>query len=291
MKTKLFALLLLALLLGFAACSSPPKQVQPQARVSADATLKLAQNLEQKQRWLDSTQSYRSAIAQYQAFGEIRGQLYALAGLARIALQNEDSSGFHLHRLRMQELVEKADPPAKYILDLLDIYVLEREGDYARIMDVAADAYDYPIHIRMQMLSHRLQAESYTNPGYASESFVDLQRLSARYRKSLKKDFSADPVVLANAEYAMAYHSYLLRQYDTALQLIERAIDLDYRYENFGGLGSGYWLRGKIQGTMGNSSSALADFMKARDIFSHFQNPRMQEQVNAAISGLKGDYR
>ncbi|MCB5266762.1 MAG: hypothetical protein LHW46_01485 [Candidatus Cloacimonetes bacterium] len=282
-------LLVLFLLIGLCACSRPQKVLQPPARVAADATLSLAQSLELKQRWQDAIQTYRSAASQYEAFGEIRGQVYAYAGLARIAYQNAESEDFDSYREQIRLLIELGDPPSQYIADLLDIYLLESQGDYAGILRIAEDSYEYPLHIRMQMLSHRLQSESYLNPGYTSTSYSDLQRLSNRYRRLLKKDFSADPTVLANANYAMAYYNYLHRQYNEALRRIDAAIDLDYRYENFGGLGSAYWLRGKIREAIGEPTLALHDYVKAKHIFNHYQDPEMQKQVESAITRLQGD--
>jgi tetratricopeptide (TPR) repeat protein len=280
---------LLFLLWGLAACSRPAKVIQPQARISADATLRLAQNLELKQRWQDSVQSYDSAVRQYQAFGEVRGQIYALAGLARIAYFEADAENFAKLRNRMIYLIETVDPSSKSILDLLDIYVLESEGRYAEIISLAEDSYEYPIQIRMQMLSHRLQAESYLNPGYVSTSYSDLQRLANRYRGVLKRDFSADPSVLATAEYAMSYHSFIQSNFSDAMRHAERAIDLDYRYENFSGLASGYWLKGRIHEALAETQAAIANYVKAQDIFLHIQNPQMQKAVDKALTRLQGD--
>lgn len=280
---------LLLVLWGLAACSRPAKVIQPQARVSADATLRLAQNLELRQRWQDSNQSYESAIMQYQAFGEARGQIYALAGLARIAYFKGETDEFTRFRSRMRYLVETVDPPSQSILNLLDIYVLESEGRYHEIITLAEDSYEYPIQIRMQMLSHRLQAESYLNPGYVSASYTDLQRLANRYRGVLKRDFSASPTVLATAEYAMGYHSFLQRKYNDAMRHVERAIDLDYRFENFSGLASGYWLKGRIHEALAETDAARANYVKAQDIFLNTQNPQMQKAVNEALKRLQGD--
>jgi len=289
MSNKTAWSVILLLLFSISACSRPQKVLQPQAKVSADATLRLAQTLEQKQRWQDSQQTYHSAINQYQAFGEMRGQAYAFAGLARIAFFANEMDDFEMYQLQLQDIVDNADPNSGSIANLLRIHVLESQEDYAQILAIAEDAYEYPLHIRMQMLSHRLQAESYLNPGYTSSSYTDLQRLASRYRSLLKKDFSADPTVLANAEYAMGYHCFLLRRYKEAMLHIQRAIDLDYRYENFNALGSAYWLRGRIHESTGEATSAKHDYMKGRDIFTHILNPPMLEQVNAALSRLQGE--
>ena len=278
---------ILLLLLWLSACSRPQKVVQPQARVSADATLRLAQNLETRHRWTDSIQSYESTVMQYQRIGEIRGQIYAYAGLARIAFINDDLALFADYRDKLQYLIKNADPSGKYIGDLLDIYVLESRRQYQEALNLAQDSYEYPIQIRIQMLSHRLQAESYLNPGYPSPTYDDLKRLASRYRGILKKDLSADPSVLASAEYAMSYHTFLAKNYPAAMTHVDQAIDLDYRYENFGALGASYWLRGSIHNAMGEAQSAIANYVKAKDILLHFPNPLILDQLNTALEKLQ----
>lgn len=285
---KYLALLTL-LWLMLAACSRPAKVLQPQARINADATLELAQNLEQKGHFRDSRQAYLSARSQYRSFGEIKGQCYALSGLARISQMQEAPEEYNSWREELVYLVQNAAPELVYLQKLLDIYSAERERDYRAVMLLAKDEYDYPLEIRIQMLSHHLQAESYLQPGYESPNYAHLKRLAERYRGVLKRRHHAHASVLGTAEYALAYHSYLLSNYKMANKHIDRAIDLDYRYEIFDGLASAYWLKGSILEKLEEPRAALGYYFKARDIFAGTADSAMQAELDASVKRLQGD--
>ena len=280
-----FALLLL--LLG--ACSRPAKVLQPQARINADATLELAQNLEQKGHFRDSRQAFISARSQYRSFGEINGQCYALGGLARLAYLEGETEEYNALRGELWYLIQNAEPKLVYLHKLLDIYTAEDRKDYQAVMALAQDEYDYPLEIRIQMLSHHLQAESYLQPAFESPNYVHLKRLAERYRGVLRRRHHAHATVLSTAEYALAYHSYLLQNYKVADKHIDRAIDLDYRYEIFDGLAAAYWLKGSILEKLNEPRTALSFYFKARDIFADKANSDMQRDLDASIKRLQGD--
>ncbi len=288
MKIKLLAVLSI-LVLAFAACSRPIPVSQAPSKAAADATLLLAQNLEQKQRWQDSEQTFASALKQYRTFGDLRGEQYALSGLARLAHIAQDDAGFTMYRQQLAELIRLADPEGAHVLLLLDLFVLQDVGDYAGIREKAVDSYDYPLHVRIQVLTHALQAESRLRPEYSGVTFRNLERLSNRYRRGLKKDFSADPGVLASALYAMAYHTYLLRDYKSALKYISEAADFDTRYENFPALGYDLWLKATINEADDRPDQARSDYIRAANIFRHFENTQMLAKTEAALMRLIGD--
>ncbi|MCB5294934.1 MAG: hypothetical protein RBQ67_00885 [Candidatus Cloacimonadaceae bacterium] len=288
MKIRL-ALLPLLLLVGLFACSRPASVKQAPAKAAADATLSLAQNLEQKQRFLDSRQTYLSSLRQYRTFGDLRGEAYTLSGLARLAFLEGNMAEYSTQREALDQLVQLADPGSAHVLLLLDLYILQKQGNYTGIRDLAVDSYDFPLGIRMQVLTHALQAESHLNPGYGGRSAEDLDRLIARYRRSLKRDFSADPGVLAAALYAMAYHHHMGEDHATALQYVSEAVDWDERYENFGALGYDFWLRANILEALGESATARSNYIRAGNIFAHFENTAMLAKTEAAVMRLKGD--
>jgi len=287
MRIRAFALLIL--LVGMAACSSPPKVTQAPAKSSADVTLRLAQNLEQKHRILDSRQTYESALKQYRSFGDVPGELSALSGLARLAYLEGNLSDYETRHVQMSYLVKNAAPGYGYILLLLDLYRMQQEGDYVSLEKAAQDSYDYPIHVRMQILSYKLQAESYLRPGFSGKTYTDLQRLAGKYRKSLKSDFSADPSVLSSALYAMAYHQYLNQNYSLANDHIDEVVSLDMLHENFIGLGYAHWLRGMIHEANQDKRQALADYVRAETIFSEFGIDDMVAKTQIALSRLQGE--
>ncbi|MCK9556635.1 MAG: hypothetical protein M0R50_01150 [Candidatus Cloacimonetes bacterium] len=280
---------LLLLLLLFGACSRPVKVKEAPAKASADATLKLAQNLEQKQRNTDSVATYASALRQYRSIGDLRGEEFALAGLARLAYLAGDEESFTSYRQDLVNLVADADPEGAFVPLLLDIHLLLDAGDYARIKELAVDSYDYPISVRVQVLTQALQADSWLKPGFSSVAFSDLERLSKRYRRSMKKDFSADSSVLSAALYAMSYHSFLLKDYGAAQKYVAEAEILDYRSENFPALAYDLWLKAKILEADGSKALALSEYTRALHIFSQYANNEMQSKTEAAIQRLKGE--
>lgn len=284
-----YPLLLMGILLILAACSRPAPVAQAPAKAAADATLSLAQKLEQKQFVADSEPSYQSARRQYRRFADLRGEEYAVAGLARLAFMAGAQAEYQKYRTQLAELITQADPPGAHVLLMLDLYVLQNEGDYAAIKALAVDSYDYPLQVRVQVLTHALQAESWLKPGFSAAAYEDLARLSNRYRRSLNKDFSADPSVLAAALYAMAYHTFLLRDYAEALAYSAEAEDLDTRYENFIALGYDLWLRGTVYAAMNEASDARRSFIRAASIFTDFGNTEMLLKTQAALARLQGD--
>ncbi len=282
------AVLALFFLFWTGACSRPPKVTQSPAKSAADVTLRLANSLEKKQRILDSKQSYESALAQYRSFGDVTGEMYALAGLARLARQKGDLEGYNAHHQRMVYLAEYAGGGNEHILLLLDLYRYQQDRDYARILAMAQDSYDHSISSRIQILTYRLQAESYLQPERGSSSYDDLLRLATRYRRSLKKQFTADPTVLSAALYALAYHKYLQKDYSTAIQHIDEVVELDTFYENFSGLGYAHWLRGTIHEANKDRRQAIMDYIRAQNIFTQYQNPEMIRKTNESLIRLEG---
>lgn len=286
-RIKLIVATLLILLLG--ACSRPPKTVQNPAKAAADATLKLAQNLEKKQRLLDSGQTYESALNQYRRFADLRGEAYCLAGLARLACLQGSFQKYQQLREELAYLVENADSTARYVLTLLDIFAAQKQEDYRQVKLLAVDSYDYPQNIRMQILSHALQADSWLAPGLDSAAYEDLSRLSKSYRKSLKRDFCADASVLSGALYAMAYHSYLKKNHYEALRHISEAVDIDEKSENFPALGYDLWLRANIHLGEREQADAISNLIRAQKIFAGFSNLKMLEKTEAQLMQLQGD--
>lgn len=286
MKTKAWGICLI-LLFALSACSRPAQLKQAPAKAAADATLLLAQNLEQKHRYLDSSQSFESALSQYRSFANLRGELYALSGLARLAYIQGQQAEFEQYHQRLEYLTKYADQSAHYVLLVLDLFCLQQEKRYAEIQNLARDSYDYPVAIRMQILSYKLQADSYLNPGNSSASYEDLQRLSNRYRRQLKKDFSADPSVLSSALYAMAYHNYLSQDFVTAQKQLDEVVELDSLYENHPGLGYAHWLRGMVHEGRQDKRQAITDYICAKNVFQHFGNADMTRKVDAALTRLE----
>lgn len=285
-KTKL--LLLAACILILCSCSRPQKVVEPPSKASADATLRLANSLEQRYRFQDAKQSYENVYTLYRSFADAQGMMQALSGLARIALHDDQFDTMNSYRTQMQQIVFDIDKETACILLLFDILVLHSQERYQEILTVAEDSFDYPIGIRMQILTHRLQAESYLKPGFSYKTVDDLERLSSKYKKHLSSDLTSDPIVLANAYYALAYHNMLTNKQTRALQYINDSIKLDYLHESFPSLAYSYWLRGIIQTKSSAPKEALASYSRSREIFSSYGNHLMVDKINDEINHLKG---
>ncbi|MDD3533204.1 MAG: hypothetical protein PHR27_04130 [Candidatus Cloacimonetes bacterium] len=284
--STVLTLLLLSLL---TACSSPPKVVQAPSKAAADATLRMAQNLEQKHRLLDSRQTYQSALGQYRSFADLRGELYCLAGLARVAYMQGDMAEYDRHYEALKYLDTRADQAGFYVRLLLDIFRMQKEQRYDEIQALAKDSYDYPLPIRIQILTHRLQADSYLEPGLDSSSFADLERLSKSYRRQIKKDFTADSSVLTSALYAMGYHLFVKSDYYGARGYIDEVVRLDALYEDYPALGYAHWLRARIHEGNKDHRQATTDYICARKIFTHFENSEMLARTDAALKRLEGE--
>ncbi len=287
MKTNRLLLALIMLLL-LAACSSPPRITQSPAKAAADNTLKLAHSLEQKQNLKDAYLTYQSAYQQYCRFASFKGKLYSLSGMARIAYLEDDDALLKEKMDMMEELVRYGEPGTDYIPLLVNLYILQDKKDYQSVREEAKDSYDYPIDARIQILSYKLQADSYLNPGFKSAEYDDLDRLSKRYRRSLKTDFSADPSLLSGAYYALAYQDYKLNDLRKAEKSLDAAIDLDFLHENFPGLGYGYWLKGKINLKNDDKPAAISNFMRAQSIFKSLGMKEMLDNINIELEKIKG---
>ena len=282
-------LLAFLMLLLLTACSSPPRLTQSAAKAAADNTLKLAHALEQKQNLKDAYLTYQSAYQQYCWFASFKGKLYSLSGMARIAYLEDDDALLKEKMDMMQEIVRYGEPGTDYIPLLVNLYILQDQKDYQGIREEAKDSYDYPIDARIQILSYKLQADSYLNPGFKSAEYDDLDRLSKRYKRSLKTDFSADPSLLSGAHYALAYQDYKLNDLRKAEKNLEAAIDLDYLHENFPGLGYGYWLKGKICLKNDDKPAAISNFMRAQSIFKSLDMKEMLDNINTELEKIKGN--
>lgn len=287
MKTNRL-LFMLVMLVVFAACSSPPQLTQSPAKVAADNTLKLAHMLEQKQNLRDAKITYQSAYEQYSNFASFKGKLCSLSGMARVAYLESDDAALREHIDMMEEIVRYGEPDADYIPLLLKLFILQDQKDYSGVREQAKDSYDFPIDARIQILSYKLQADSYLEPGFKSAEYDDLDRLSKRYKRSLKTDFSADPSLLSGAYYALAYQNYKLNDLRKAEKNLGYALDLDYLHENFPGLGYGYWLRAKINLKNKDKSAAVSNFLRAKSVFESLGMTQMLNNVNTELEKIKG---
>ncbi len=282
MKSSLI-LLLIILLLG--ACSTLPKPEQPQAKVNADNTLKLAQDYELTGRYANSIDSYTFAQEIYQSFADTEGELHALSGLARIELAQGAPEAAQEYRAQMQDLVDLVEPELAPILLLYDLHVLHRQKDYHQMSHLAELSKAMSPSQKMQVLSYAVQADAYLQ----NEDHGKISELKKLIRKQAKKPLRKrliNPQIIAEAYYSLAYNYFTHSDYKNCLIYLEQSSRLDYLYGNFASLGYSTWLEGKARAGLGDNVSAISLLLKARQIFQSASNLEMINQVDSDLEAL-----
>ena len=282
MKTSI---LILALLLLLGACSTLPKPVQPQAKVNADNTLKLAQDYELSARHLNAIDSYNFALELYQSFADTEGELYALSGLARIELAQDAPDTAAEYRLEMKDLVDLVDPRLAPILLIYDLHVLHRLKDYAQISALAVTSPNMSPSQKMQVLAYAVQADAYINNADHGKS-RELKKLIKKQAKKPLRKRQINPQILSEAYYSLAYHYYNAQDYKRSLSYLKEANKLDYIYGNFASLGYSTWLEGKTRAGLGETASAISLLLRARQIFVSAANFEMIMRVDSDLETL-----
>ena len=282
MKNSLFILVIL-LLLG--ACSTLPKPEQPQAKVNADNTLKLAQDYELSGRYANAIDSYTFAQEIYQSFADTEGELYALSGLARIELSQGAPDAAQEFRAQMQDLVELVEPKQAPILLLYDLHVLHRTKDYAQISQLAVPSRDMSPSQRMQVLSYAVQADAYLQAEDRGKT-AELKKLIKKQAKKPLRKRLINPQILSEAYYSLAYHYYTHKDFTGCLSYLKGALKLDYVYGNFASLGYSTWLEGKARAGLGQTQAAISLLLKARQIFQSASNLEMITQTDSDLEAL-----
>lgn len=279
------SLLLLALLLVLGACSTLPKPEQPQAKVNADNTLKLAQDYELTGRYANAIDSYTFAQEIYQSFADTEGELHALSGLARIELAQGAPEAAEEYRAQMQDLVELVEPKLAPILLLYDLHVLHRQKDYHQMSHLAELSKDMSPSQKMQVLSYTVQADAYLQ----NEDHGKVGELRKLIKKQAKKPLRKrliNPQILAEAWYSLAYNSFTQKDHKGCLNYLKQSSRLDYLYGNFASLGYSIWLEGKARAGLGDNVSAISLLLRARQIFQSASNLEMISQVDSDLEAL-----
>ncbi len=289
MNKLLLSLLVVILLLT--ACSTLKQPVQPQGKINADNTLKLAQDYELQGRYANSIDSYNYSLELYRSFADIEGQMYALSGLARIALAQGDGEAAEQYRQEMQDLTDLVETKYRHILLLYDLHVCHVNKDYSKMGELAKVLPGMSDSIRMQVLTYAVEAEAYLR-SLEKHNRNELKSLCAKHsRKPLKKRL-INPQILSEAYYSLAYSYFVEADYKRCLGYLKRSNKLDYIYGNFASLGYGYWLQGKALAGTGDVPGATANFLKAQQIFQSFSNFEMITKLEADMEKLaKGEDR
>ena len=281
------SIIMIALLILLGACSTLPKPMQPQAKVNADNTLKLAQDYELSARHANAIDSYNFALELYQSFADTEGELYALSGLARIELAQGAPETAQEYRAQMKDLVDLVDPRLAPILLIYDLHVLHRQKDYQQISKLAATSTGMSNSQKMQVLAYAVQADAYINNADQGKSRELKKLIKVQAQKPLRKR-QINPQILSEAYYSLAYHYYTAQDYKRSLSYLKQSCKLDYIYGNFASLGYSTWLEAKTRAELGETASAVSLLLKARQIFQSAANFEMIMRVDSDLETLGG---
>jgi len=276
---------MLAFLILLSACSSLPKQIQPQEKTNADQILVFAQQLELQHRYADALSGYQSARRQYIYLADSEGQLLALSGLARVSAITEDNEKLEYYRAQMQNMIEMIDKSKRYHLLLLELQVLHQQQDYTRMSELARYSEETPELARLQILTYKVQADAYLKKG-DEEEFRYLVYLYNRYAKRLKARKFNSPELVTNAAYSLAYHHYTKLEPVTAKRYIRQAKDIDFRYGLFYNYAFDLWLEGNVFKQENSKREAISALYSALLIFQQYDDKAMQEKINQELRTL-----
>jgi tetratricopeptide (TPR) repeat protein len=282
MKNKISFIFIIVILLS--SCSRLPKKIVPQAKINADQTLLLAQKSEHQ--FENAGLLYQNAWKQYRMMADTEGQLLAISGLGRIALQQQDTLSYQHFKAEMQNIISEISPSKSYHLKLLELNRLHREKKWSEISEIAILDKKAPEFAKMQILAYKIQAD--TNLKQADEQ--NLKKLitwQKKFAKKLKKNEYTHPQVVANASYTIAYYYFLQKNFKQAEHFIKEAKKVDYQYGFFYNYAYDLWLEATIAKHRGEAFKAMSLWKQALLIFQEFDDFAMQQKITRDLESLK----
>lgn len=280
-----YILCLASILILLSACSSLPKQVQPQEKTNADQMLVYAQQLENQHRYSEAKTAFQSARHQYVLLADSEGLLLSLSGLARVSSLLDDAKGVGQYREQMEDLISMIDKSKGYHLLLLDLQVLHQQRDYAKVSELARLRENFPDEARLQVLTYKIQAESYLNKSDPEEARY-LTALFNRYAGRLKARKFNSPELVTNAAYALAYHHYSKTEPFMAKKYLRQAKDIDFRYGLFYNYAFDLWLEAKVALLENDRAKSVSSLYSSLLIFQQFNDTAMVEKINQDLAKL-----
>lgn len=278
-------LLLLVLSVVFlASCSSLRKPAQAEAEQRAGRMLQSAQRQEAESR-TEALAAYQSALRQYRSFAGIEGELWALAGIARIKYTENGAQAYQQIRAEMDDAVSRIAPQYGYIPLILDLQLLQSKADWQGIASLAQVKDTYPANIKLRILSYGVQAKAYLGKSDATAA-ANLSKLYKKALRGVHRKGAVHALETARAGYSLAYHHYSLAGYDTAVKYARQAAELDRLYGNHTGLGYDLWLQGQCAARQSNHAQALALLLKAQRIFDALDSGERPANLETDIQTL-----
>ncbi|MBP7310137.1 MAG: hypothetical protein KA984_02490 [Candidatus Cloacimonetes bacterium] len=261
MKTLVISLCLLLL----AACSSIKPPIEPQAKLDADTYYNQGLKWEAMKRYDDAYTGYYNSLQAYRSIANAQGMASSMCSMARTALVSGELDTFIPCRKDADSYIKEVEPSLGYLIVQLDVFKAQHEKDYTLVSELARYEASYPLDVKLQLASAKLQADTHLGKGSAALA-SDLEKLASQYRKQLKKK-AGNAELYSLALYSLAFYQYGQKNYDKTLAYLAKSNKIDYEYGNLKALGHGLMLKGQAEMASGKPEDALSSLRRAETIF------------------------
>ncbi len=279
---------MLVLCLVMLGCSSLKPPPHPQAKEDADTQLRFALILEANHDYERAQEGFTNALDRYSSFGDLKGQLAALSGLARLELTFNIVEENRSAVTKMESLIQVAAPELDYYLLLLRIHKLQLEKDYTAISQVSHSERSLPLEETIQLAIAKLQADSFLQTASPLQA-KKLIKASKKLHQQIKKRNTNNLELMSSAWYALAYYFYQNKDYANADVYLNKAADWDYRFGNFSGLGHCLWLKAQNATAQNRIAEAKSCYTRAEGIFNSLGENALQQAIQMEMTALKGE--
>lgn len=273
-------LILIAILV--VGCSWSHKPIQPLEKEAADRALRTAA-IHQKHDPARAMELYESALEQYRAQADIEGEMWCLAGIARTS---SDSLCVQEAKDAMIQIVLDIEPDLDHIALMPDLEVAFSDGNWQKVVELAAIRNGWPALARLRILAYRIQAE--TMLGLDAQADVkQAQKLLKGQKRKLHRSGDSHALQIARVHYALAHHFLAVKDYKNSAGQLKAAMELDRLYGDFDALGYDNWLLARLCLAQGKKPLAKSSLLKALRLFEGHANLAMQSQVQRELKSLQ----
>jgi len=279
---------MLVLCLIMFGCSAFKPPSHPQAKEDADTQLRFALILEANRDYEGAEDGFNNALDRYSSFGDLKGQLAALSGLARLELTLNIIEENRSAVTKMESLIQVAAPELDYYLLLLRVHKLQMEKDFTAVSQVSYSERSIPLEETIQLAIAKLQADSFLQ----TATPLQVKRLikdSKKLHKQIKKRQTNSLELMSSAWYALGYYFYQNKDYENADIYLDKAADWDYRFGNFSGLGHCLWLKAQSAAVQNRFAEAKSCYTRAEGIFISLGETALQQTIQLEMTALKGE--
>jgi len=270
------------------ACSNLKLPQHPQVKETADVQLRYALQMEANRDYQGAEDGFNGALDKYYSFGELKGQLACLSGLARLELAAGTSEENNSALKRMEDLIGSTALELDYYLLLFKVHKLQLEKDYRGISQLAVPEKTMPLEESLQLAIAKIQADSYlhiSTPQQAKELLKDSKKL----HKQIKQRRTNSLELLSSAWYALGYFYHTQKDYAQADKYLDKAMDWDYRFGNLSGLGHCLWLKAKNAAAQAKIHESKSFYTRAEGIFTSLGETDLLQAIRLEMTVLKGE--